>query len=164
MLQQQKNQANTRLKISYSDAELNRLIPNESESSNSNPQLNIFNNYISDNTIGQLNLAQVHSARNVQGNKRLNNLQHQHLSNRLPQRQEKRNCRRAANENFVCSEIITDDDFKSNTASSPSDLMNKPIAYTCRIEMPELGDFSRTPPPIPNFHFAALVDSAKKTI
>lgn len=122
--------------------------------------------------------------RNVQGNKRLNNLQHQHLSNRLPQRQEKRNCRRAANENFVCSEIITDDvsivpyfveasqliffhdiqDFKSNTASSPSDLMNKPIAYTCRIEMPELGDFSRTPPPIPNFHFAALVDSAKKTI
>ncbi|KAG1447006.1 hypothetical protein G6F56_009395 [Rhizopus delemar] len=178
MLQQQKNQATTRLKISYSDAELNRLIQNKSESSNNNPQSNIFNDYISDNTIGQLNLVQDNKQSSITQDK--GSLGQKLSREQTPEQpstptseqpstsaQEKRNCRRAANENFVCSEIITDDDFKSDTASSPSsffpsDLMNTPTGYTCRIEMCELGNFSHTPPPIRNSHFAALVDSAKK--
>ncbi|CAO3615054.1 unnamed protein product [Mucor hiemalis] len=57
--QQQHNPKFSRLKTTYSDAELKRLIQNTPESGNRTPQSNIYNNYFSDNTIEQLNIVQV---------------------------------------------------------------------------------------------------------
>ncbi|CAO3615050.1 unnamed protein product [Mucor hiemalis] len=84
-----------------------------------------------------------------------------------PSPREKRNCRHTINENFVCSETITDSDTNSDTVSSPSSffpshLLNTPVGYTCRVEMCELQDVPCTPPPIRNSQFAALVASAMK--
>lgn len=70
-------------------------------------------------------------------------------------------------EDFVSSDVITDNDNISNTASSlssffPSDLMRTPIGFICRVDICELNDFPATPLPIVNSHFATLVASAQK--
>ncbi|KAI7897452.1 uncharacterized protein BX663DRAFT_556714 [Cokeromyces recurvatus] len=66
---------------------------------------------------------------------------------------------------FVSSEVITDEDTSSEITSSPSsffpsDLMNIPVGYICRIEMCKLEWVPNSPLPIPNSHFADLVDGA----
>ncbi|KAI8636023.1 hypothetical protein BD408DRAFT_426789 [Parasitella parasitica] len=178
MLQKQQDQAARRLKTSYKDAELIGLIQKTSQSSNGSPQSNIYNNYISDNTIEQLNIVQdnkqsiITQDKGSSGQKRSREQTPEQPS--IPTSEQpstltrgKRNCRSATDKNFVSSEIISDHDTNSNTTSSPSsffpsDLMDTPVGYTCRIEICELGDFSHTPLPIRNSQFAALVASAKE--
>ncbi|PHZ09095.1 uncharacterized protein RHIMIDRAFT_294615 [Rhizopus microsporus ATCC 52813] len=69
-------------------------------------------------------------------------------------------------ENFVSSEVTTDDINRNITSSPssffPSDLIYAPVGYICRVKMCEFEDVSDIPLPIPNSHFAALVTGAKK--
>lgn len=49
---------------------------------------------------------------------------------------------------------MPNDTTSSPSSFFPSDLMNTPVGYTCRIEMYKLGDFPHTPLLICNSHFA----------
>ncbi|CAO3658407.1 unnamed protein product [Rhizopus stolonifer] len=160
--QRQGNSATTHLKISYKDVEMRELIQRNPKNSNNSDQSTIYNNYISSRNIEELNIEQKRSREQTPEQASTSKPEQSSTSTRG-----KRNCRHIAIENFVSSEVITDNDTNSDITSSPSsffpsDLMNVPVGYTCRIEMNELEDVFYIPLPIPNSHFAALVAAANK--
>ncbi|KAG2206123.1 hypothetical protein INT47_003772 [Mucor saturninus] len=164
--QQHKNPKTARLKTVYKDAELRELLKNVSESSRSEAY------YITGNNIEQLNID--HNQGAISRNttfiqKRSRETTPTSSSSAQPSSPTgiKRNRRSTTSEDFVSSELITDSDNNSDGNSSPSsffpsDLMTTPVGYTCRIDMCELPDNTCTPLPIPNSHFAAMVDSSIK--
>ncbi|KAI7892148.1 uncharacterized protein EV154DRAFT_562579 [Mucor mucedo] len=157
-----------RLKIVYKDAELRELLENVSESSQSQAY------YISGNTIEQLNIVKGHNQGTISRNatfiqKRSRETTPTSASSTQPSSPTgiKRNRRSTTNEDFVSSEFITvsdnnTDDNSSPSSFFPSDLMATPVGYTCRMDMCELPGNTCTPLPIPNPHFAAMVDSSIK--
>ncbi|KAI8083968.1 uncharacterized protein B0P05DRAFT_570386 [Gilbertella persicaria] len=168
--QRQQNHATARLKTSYNDEDLKRLIQENSKRSNDNDHSTVYNNYISNNTIEQLKVEQNRITQDKVscGQKR----SREKPSTSKPEQpftstQGKRDCRRIIAEDFISSELVTDDDSNSDITTSqssfyPSDLMNTPVGYNCRIDMHELEDVPSTPLPIRNPNFAALIASAKK--
>ncbi|KAL9536689.1 hypothetical protein MBANPS3_012448 [Mucor bainieri] len=67
------------------------------------------------------------------------------------------------NDEVKVSDVDTHTDTTSSSSSyAPSDQVNKPIDYTCSIEMRELDDVLRPPLPIKNPRFGISVANALK--
>ncbi|KAG1120564.1 hypothetical protein G6F42_012718 [Rhizopus arrhizus] len=141
MYKQQQYPKTSRLKTIYKDAELMRLIQNTSESSSRSPQSNIYNNYISDNTIEQLNIVQdnkqstITQDKSSSSQKRSKEQTPEQLSAPTSEQsststREKTNCKHITYENFVCSEIITDSGTNSDDASSPSSFFSSDLSVS----------------------------------